>query len=83
MLLIVGVESGLYLFSKIFRPDRLIEENLIMGFLTAINASDHDAVAAGSIERIKYERSAVILQLVNPFLVCYVFQIPPYSALQK
>jgi hypothetical protein len=51
--------------------------------LTAINARGQDALAASGIERIKYADYILLLQPVEPFLVCYVFQGPSYFALQK
>lgn len=55
LVLIIGAESGLKMFSKTFHPDRPVAEQLIAGFLTAINALVHDAFAVeGSIERIKH-----------------------------
>ena len=38
---------------------------------------------ASSIERIMYAESTVLLQSVEPFLVCYVFDGPSYFALKK
>ncbi len=84
LLLIVGADSGLNVFSKSFREDRPFTEQLIAGFLTAINALVRDAFAAtGSIERIKHQEHTLLLKAVEPFLVSYVFQGPSYFALQK
>ena len=84
LLLIVGADSGLNVFSKSFRPDRPLAEHLIAGFLTAINALVRDAFAAtGSIERIKHQEHTLLLKAVEPFLVSYVFQGPSYFALKK
>ncbi|MFQ5820735.1 MAG: hypothetical protein ACE5I5_12155, partial [Candidatus Heimdallarchaeota archaeon] len=59
-------------------------EQLIAGFLTAINALVRDAFAAsGSIERIKHQEHTLLLKAVEPFLVSYVFQGPSYFALKK
>lgn len=61
-----------------------MQEQLVAGFLTAINALVRDAFAAtGSIERIKHQEHTLLLKAVEPFLVSYVFQGPSYFALQK
>jgi len=84
LVLIIGADSGLSVFSKAFRPDRPVAEQLIAGFLTAINALVRDAFAVeGSIERIKHQEYTLLLKAIEPFLVSYVFQGPSYFALQK
>ena len=83
ILLIIGAESGLSVFSQMFQTDHPLEEHLIAGFLTALNAFGRDAFAASTIERIKYVDYTLILQAVEPFLVSYVFQGPSYFAIQK
>lgn len=84
LLVIIGADSGLSMFSKTFHCDRSVQEHLIAGFLTAINAFIRDAFAVrGSIERIKHQEYTILLQPIDPFLVCYVFKGPSYFALQK
>ena len=84
LVLIIGAESGISVFSKSFRIDRPLEEHLIGGFLTAINAFMRDAFAGtGAIERIKHKEYTLLLKAVEPFLVGYIFKGPSYFALQK
>ena len=84
LLLIVGADSGLNVFSKTFRKDQLLMEHLIAGYLSAINAFVRDAfTATDSIERIKHAEYTLLLQSMGPFIICYVIKGPSYFALQK
>jgi hypothetical protein len=84
LLLIIEAKSGRSVYSKPFRTDQPINERLIGGFLTAINSFLREAFAvSGSIERIKHRQYTLLLNLIDPFLVCYVFQGPSYFALKR
>ncbi len=84
LLLIIESKSGRSVYSKPFRTDQPINERLIGGFLTAINSFLREAFAvSGSIERIKHRQYTLLLNLIDPFLVCYVFQGPSYFALKR
>ena len=83
-MLIIEAKSGRSVYSKPFRTDQPINERLIGGFLTAINSFLREAFAvSGSIERIKHRQYTLLLNLIDPFLVCYVFQGPSYYALKR
>ncbi|HUU89491.1 MAG TPA: tetratricopeptide repeat protein, partial [Candidatus Glassbacteria bacterium] len=76
--------SGLPLYSRNFLKDDKIDESLISGFLSAINSFGKQAFAAkGLIERIKHRDYTIILQMLEPYLICYVFKGQSFSALKR
>jgi len=84
LMLLIITEGGITLFSKFFHTDHTLEDQLIGGFLAAINAFIREAFAVtGSIERIMHQDYTLLLNSVEPFLVCYVFEGPSYFALPK
>ena len=84
LMLLIVTEGGITLFSKRFHTLHTLEDQLIGGFLAAINTFIREAFAvSGSIERIKHQDYTLLLNSVEPFLVCYVFEGPSYYALKK
>ena len=76
--------SGRSIFSKHFADDSLISEQLIGGFLTAINAFTEQAFSQeGTIEGIKHKEHTILLVPVESFLCCYIFKGSSYFALKK
>ncbi|MFW9992106.1 MAG: tetratricopeptide repeat protein [Candidatus Odinarchaeota archaeon] len=83
VLLILG-GTGISVFSKKFHLDDSLEDQLIGGFLTAINNFMREAFSVtGSIERIKHEDNIILMKNVESFLFCYAFKGQSYSAMQK
>ncbi|MFW9855057.1 MAG: tetratricopeptide repeat protein [Candidatus Thorarchaeota archaeon] len=83
LMLLILDEGGISIFSKNFGTEPL-KEQLIAGFLNAINAFMQEAFSvSGSIERIKHRENTLLLKTIEPFLFCYAFQGQSYSALQK
>ncbi len=84
MMLLILDEAGLCLFSKTFPSESFLQDQLIGGLLTSINAFMQEAFSlSGSIERIKHEENTLLLKSVDPYLFAYVFQGQSYSAMQK
>ena len=76
--------SGLPLYSRNFMKEEKIDESLISGFLSAINSFGKQAFSArGLIERIKHRDYTIILQMLDPYLICYVFKGQSFSALKR
>ncbi|MHA1433517.1 MAG: tetratricopeptide repeat protein [Candidatus Heimdallarchaeota archaeon] len=76
--------SGLPLYSRNFMEEDKIDESLISGFLSAINSFGKQAFdARGLIERIKHRDYTIILQMLEPYLICYVFKGQSFSALKR
>ncbi|NHJ05048.1 MAG: tetratricopeptide repeat protein [Candidatus Heimdallarchaeota archaeon] len=85
VLLLLLRKNGLPIYSNSFGTHYTkIDDSLFSGFLTAINHFIQEAFSeAGSIERIKYQDYTIIIQNIEPFLVCYVFKGQSYLAIQK
>ncbi len=84
MMLLILDDAGLCLFSKTFPSESFLQDQLIGGLLTSINAFMQEAFSlSGSIERIKHEENTLLLKNVDPYLFAYVFQGQSYSAMQK
>jgi hypothetical protein len=82
MLLIL--EEGISSLSRNFESADQLQEQLIGGFLAAINAFMQEAFSVtGSIERIKHEDYTLLFKSIEPLLFCYFFQGQSYSALRK
>ncbi|MBD3189521.1 MAG: tetratricopeptide repeat protein [Candidatus Heimdallarchaeota archaeon] len=84
VLLVILAESGLTLFSLQFESEQKINEQLVGGFLTAINTFCRETFSsAGSLERIKHQEYTVLMKAIGGLMFCYVFKGQSYSALQK
>ena len=87
VLLIILTESGVTVFSRTFpQVESFLDDGLIGGFLTAINAFLGQLFAtSGSIERIMHKEYTILLRskAPEPLLFCYVFKGQSYYALQK
>ncbi|MHA1629630.1 MAG: tetratricopeptide repeat protein [Candidatus Heimdallarchaeota archaeon] len=83
MLLLLN-ESGAPIFSKNFTSEeRRIDDALISGFLTAINAFLSETLESkGIVERIKYNEYNMIIQSFDSFMLCYIFIGQSFSAMQ-
>lgn len=84
ILFLILARSGMSMFSKHFLPESLLADQLIGGFLTAINAFTQQAFSeTGTIEGIKHKEYTILMKPTDPLLCCYVFKGPSYYALQK
>lgn len=84
ILLIVSSESGICLYSRRFFQKSKIDDQLIGGFLTAINNFGREALSThGSIERIKHGEFTLLIKSKSRVIFCYVFKGSSYSASQK
>ncbi len=77
--------TGIPIYSKNFFPEKdRLDDSLISGFLTAINAFIREAFEAkGSVERIKHNEYTLIIQTFDSFLMCYIFKGQSFSAMRK
>jgi tetratricopeptide (TPR) repeat protein len=84
VLFLILARSGMSMFSKHFVSESLLADQLIGGFLTAINAFTQQAFSeSGAIEGIKHREYTILMNPTDPLLCCYVFKGPSYYALQK
>ena len=83
VLLILAV-SGMSVFSKQFISEERLEDQLIGGFLTAINAVAANVLSeSGSLEGIRHGDYTLLMKPVESLLACYVFKGHSYFATQK
>lgn len=84
MILILSGESGVSLFAEPFVTEQKVDEQLVGGFISAIDTfSRHTFAVSGSIERIKHRDYTLIMKQTDSLVFCYVFRGSSYSALQK
>lgn len=84
ILFLILARSGMSMFSKHFISESQLVDQLIGGFLTAINAFTQQAFSeSGTIEGIKHREYTILMNPTDPLLCCYVFKGPSYYALQK
>ncbi|MFX0123073.1 MAG: tetratricopeptide repeat protein [Candidatus Hodarchaeota archaeon] len=84
VLFLILARSGMSMFSKHFVSESHLVDQLIGGFLTAINAFTQQAFSeSGTIEGIKHREYTILMNPTDPLLCCYVFKGPSYYALQK
>ncbi|MFW9992548.1 MAG: tetratricopeptide repeat protein [Candidatus Odinarchaeota archaeon] len=84
ILLLVFTREGVGIFSKNYTPERKINDQIIAGYLTAINMFSSEAFAvSGNIERIKHDEYTLLIGQKDPLLFCYVFKGQTYTAQQK
>ncbi len=84
VLLLVLDSTGISLFSKRFIGEEVPDEQLIAGFLSAIDGFSRDAFSAsGSLERIKHQDYTLLIHAQKPLLFCYVFKGQSYGARQR
>ncbi|MFX0090277.1 MAG: hypothetical protein ACFFBD_00840 [Candidatus Hodarchaeota archaeon] len=81
MLLILG-GSGLSLFSRTFTSEGAVDDQLLGGFLAAIQ-SFSSQIFSQSLDRVKLEAYTLLIKAEKPFQVCYVLKGPTYLAQQK
>lgn len=75
VVILIMEESGLTLFSCKFRAFDQINDQLIGGLLTAINAFGNEIFkGSGIIDHIAYQDYTLIMRLVDSFTFCYVFK---------
>jgi tetratricopeptide (TPR) repeat protein len=72
-------EGGVPIFSQSFNKEWNLEDHLFGGFLTALN-SFSDEVFAQGLDRAKFGKYNLLMELISPFLVCYLFKGPTYIA---
>lgn len=85
MFLMIAV-SGMSIFSKIFVDQDLMDEQLIGGFITAINIVTQQAFSdQDAIEGIRHQEFTLLLKYLGStrILCVYVFKGQTYFAMQK
>ncbi|MFQ5819890.1 MAG: tetratricopeptide repeat protein [Candidatus Heimdallarchaeota archaeon] len=84
LLLMVLTESGISIFTKKFELGQQLDDQLIGGLLTAINAFGKDVFSEEEgVDRVMYHGYTVVVKPLNSMLICYMFKGYSYLALQK
>lgn len=81
LLLIIG-QGGFPLFSNQFEEGHQFEEDLLSGFLDAINSFSGELLSK-QLDRVKFEDYMILMQTVENFSVGYLFKGQTYIAKQK
>ena len=83
----IFTENGLSLYSYSFNKEAKADDQIIAGFLTAINEFGKQMFTTESsdtnIEQLKFNNSMILLKKENKISVSYLFNGPSYYALKK
>ncbi|MFQ5980463.1 MAG: tetratricopeptide repeat protein [Candidatus Heimdallarchaeota archaeon] len=83
MMLIIG-KNGLTLFSHSFQSKSQVHDQLMGGFLTAVqNVATEILAGTETLDRIMYQEHTIALKAHGPLMFCYIFKGASYSALKK
>lgn len=82
IVLLIISEGGNPLFSESFVEEWAFEDHLFGGFLTAIN-SFSDEIFSKGLDRANFGDYTIIMNSLDPFLVCYLFKGQSYLAQQR
>lgn len=75
-------ESGIPIFSQSFDVEWDFEDHLFGGFLSAINSFSDEMFAQG-LDRATFGQYNLLMKLVSPFMVCYLYKGSTYVASQR
>ncbi len=81
MFMLLG-QGGRVVFSKTFISVTEVDENLIGGFLNALQSFSYETFSQ-TIDRIKFGTYTILIKPMDPLTICYVFKGQSYSAQQK
>jgi tetratricopeptide (TPR) repeat protein len=83
----IFTEDGLSLYSHSFKNENITDDQIIAGFLTAINEFGKQMFTGESsdtnIEQLKFKNSMILLKKESKITVSYLFNGPSYYALKK
>jgi len=82
VMLLILTEGGNLLFSKKFIEDFSFEDDILGGFLTAVNYIISEVFSEG-LDRAVFGQYTLLMIPLQPFLVCYIFKGASYYAYHK
>ena len=86
-LISIFTENGLSLYSYSFNKESKADDQIVAGFLTAINEFGKQMFttesSSASIEQLKFNNSMILLKKEHNVNVSYLFNGPSYYALKK
>ena len=85
VLFLILLEGGLSAFSSKYKTDITLDEQLIAGFMSAVNTFGQQVFSTtGSVERIKHGEFTIISKKMGSNLTfCYAFKGPSYLPIKK
>ncbi len=85
VLFLILLEGGLSAFSSKYKSDITLDEQLIAGFMSAVNTFGQQVFSTtGSVERIKHGEFTIISKKMGSNLTfCYAFKGPSYLSIKK
>jgi hypothetical protein len=79
--ILIMEKSGLTLFSYEFKKANLIEDQMISGFLTALNAFGTAMFSeSGIIDQITFKEYILLMREVQTYIFCYIFKGTTFSS---
>ncbi len=82
--LIIPGDIGLTLYSYNFKKEKVVDDQLIGGFIAAINSFCQETFSSGGfLERIMHQDYTILLKPLESFIFSYVIKGESYSALKK
>ena len=82
VLLIIMTREGNVLLSNPFTADMTLDETLIGAFLSSCNTFC-DQILYEVFDRVKFGEYTVLINAINSYSICYLFQGQTYTAQQK
>lgn len=82
--LVITNISGISVFSQKFQSSSMLPDQLISGFLSAINSLGREILdTSSSLDRISYGDHTIVVRVKEPFLFAYAFKGETYKATRK
>ena len=82
ILLLIMADSGIPIYTKIFKKEWEISEELFSGFLSAFNNFSNEIFSEG-LDRANFGKYTILMTGMPPFMSCYVFEGQSFLAHQK
>jgi len=82
VLLLILAEGGVPIFSHIFTKEWSFEEDLVGGFLSAIDSFSGELFSEG-LDRAKFGQHTVLMKPFSTFSACYLFKGQSYLAKKR
>ena len=83
VLLLILDAGGLTIFTKFFTRESEYDEQLIGGFLTAINTFSKEAFGANFLRQMNYKNFHILFDVVDDYRIVYAFKGDLLSATKK
>ncbi|MFX1324652.1 MAG: tetratricopeptide repeat protein [Promethearchaeota archaeon] len=82
VVILIVSESGVPVFSQSFDTEWDFQDHLFGGFLSAINSFSDEMFAQG-LDRATFGHYNLLMKLISPFMVCYLYKGSTYVASQR